>query len=152
MKWAEIDAAYPAVDFPPTSSSQDPATLRAQTEALLTYFARAALGFPVADLDRAAASTAVTWAYREAFMCFGYGAGGGGSDAEYWRSVCALLCAALGDPDGVALCTGGKTLGAKVQASKVYDVGYHLGGLARHLATAARAKLPATAVEAAMKP
>jgi hypothetical protein len=122
---------------------------------LLTHLARAAIGLDVSALDSSAAAAAVRSAYNNAFMTFGFGAGGDKADSEYWKGVCALLGAALNDAEVVALCTGGKTLGGKVQRSKTYVTvhGDHdLKGLARHLAIAARARASWRDVEAAMTP
>ena len=57
-------------------------------------------------VDRATACTAVRYAYHEAFMAFGYGAGGSKDDRDYWKSVCALLGAALAGRDLQIVMTG----------------------------------------------
>ncbi len=158
MTGADVDAKFPERTKPVVDSGSWKTSWKLQreyVEYLLSHFARASLGLRVGELDRTTAVAAVTWAYHEAFMTFGYGAGGSTQDSEYWKGVCALLGAALAAPDTVATCSGGKTLGAKVQRSKVYftpTLGHDLRGLGRHLATAANARLPASHVAAAMAP
>jgi hypothetical protein len=150
----DVDARFPEVAPPSVPSRWEHAHTdqRAYVEYLLTAFARRALGARTEPVDQTVARAAVEAAYRDAFMTFGYGAGGSPRDGEYWKGVCTLLAAALSDPALVETCCGGKRLGAKVQRSKVYSKGgdHDLRGLGRHLATAARARLPARDVEAAM--
>lgn len=149
MRWTEIDQRIPARDW--VESERHGAswqTLRAQTEALATHLAREVAGLPTAPIDREAARTAVGQAYAQAFMLFGFGARGTAATSKHWKGMLGLLAAALGDHDLVALCTGGRALGVKVIASKAF--GANTRGLARHLGTASRARLPPSHVEAAM--
>jgi hypothetical protein len=156
MRWEEIDERFPKPTFPsidPRSRwAQRARKQRAYLDALLACFARGAVGLDAGTLDPATARSVIDTAYYDAPALFGDSA----QDEEYGKSVCALLAAALADFQLVTTCTGGKTLGLKVQKTKIYrrsSDGHHdLRGLARHLATAARAKLPPSHAFAAMVP
>lgn len=156
MKWEAVDATYPWQALPTrvSSWSHEWVELRRCVDALLTHFARASVGYHAGELDRDAAKNAVTWARAQAFMVFGFGAGGTKQESEYGKGVCALLAAALGDAELVVSCTGGKALPSKVSPAKTFAGadGDDLRKLARHLATAARAKLPPSHVVATLRP
>ena len=152
MMWEDIDRTYPAIEVPVVLADSWQFQWLVYVDALLTYFARAGAGLDVGSMDRDAAREALRWAHarnrkpraRE----------GDDEEYEYGRGVCALLAAALADTELVATCTG-KRLGSKVQPAKQFGTAQHgveLRGLARHLATAAHAKLPARQVTTALVP
>ena len=76
MKWNDIDKKYRKRGAPKTDGHMGWNVLRDYVEYLLTYYARATVGLDAGALDVEAARGAVQSAYHQAFMTFGFGAGG----------------------------------------------------------------------------
>jgi hypothetical protein len=128
----------------PDLATRYPARPAIDVEGALTHFARLVIGFDTGPVgDELANAVAQTSRNATQFTT---------ARPESVRGTCALIAAALGDDSLVAFCSGGRTLGTRVVKSRVFEVDdLDVGGLARHLATAARARLPPSRVRAAME-
>jgi hypothetical protein len=139
MRWQDLDTAFPEVGWEPGGGWTQ---IRAQLPIAATHLARAALGLATQPVPAGAIVETIASAvvYRRMFTAEG--------TDDAWRGMMALMAALEGNWDLVASCTGGAMLGARVVKRKTF--GDDCKGLARHLATAARARLPARDVVAAM--
>jgi hypothetical protein len=136
VKTAELDALFPDRVWTYARGEHAASTL---IPATVTHLARAALGLPTEDVPRDAMLAAISETLRTNRW--------GEFVSPNWLGFMALCSAYLGDWDLVARCTGGKMLGTTVK-TKTFNLDAR--GLARHLAAAARSKLPAIKVAAAM--
>lgn len=151
MKVEQIDARFP--DQPYTRRlMQSPVETIGNVHEVLTILARRAIGLPASSLE----ARQVQWLLGDVK----------GRPSMYWQrdpakrmsdiaaqeqealGVFALLAAVAEDWDLVVQFTGGRPLGARVQAKRDHDG--NLQGLARHIATATRARLPAASLLPAM--
>jgi hypothetical protein len=139
VQWTEIDARFP--EPPPVREAPErfsPA-LRLHVTALATRATRIALGFAAKPIERAELGAVIAAVSDDRFVL----------RDPLLSGLLALVAAIEKDWDGVATCTGKRTLGSRVASEKTF--GEDVTGLARHLATAARAQLPARQVMPAMQ-
>ncbi len=139
MRWTELETRFPDLAWAP---GQGAIVVRAHIPAVATHVARVALGLETRPIPREAIIETLADAvmFRRMFTAE--------RQDDVWRGLMALIAALEADWDLVAACTGGAMLGSRVVAKKTF--GDDNKGFARHLATAARARLPATSVLAAM--
>jgi len=147
VNWDDIDRAFPERELPPADAHDWKAT-RERVEAIATHLARAVAGLPTHPIDRDLVRTTVYDGHRNAFMVFGFGAGGTKERAQAWKGVLGLIAAIHADWELAAKATGGKPIASRVVATRTF--GDAPAKLARHLGAAVRGKLPAAEVEAAM--
>jgi hypothetical protein len=137
VRWTDIDARFPDPAPMRGVPGRFSTELRTAVAAIATHATRRALDLPTAPIARESILGVIASATEDRYLL-----------RESWAGVLALIAALEKDWDAVAACTGRRALGARVIVDKTF--GGDITSLARHLATAARAQLPARQVLAAM--
>jgi hypothetical protein len=152
MRWTEIDERFP--DPQHTAIPQKP-DARGWLPDIATHLTRGALGLPTRPIPRESIRAVIAAGTEDRQLLRGDARHPWGAPwleerpAQDLLSLFALIAAIEKDWDAVAAFTGGRALGARVIIEKVF--GSDATALARHLATAARGRLPARQVLAAMR-
>ncbi len=140
MRWQDLERAYPTTPWPAAPAGDRVSVAKRQLDAALTQLARVALGLEPRTLERDVLVAALEEAATTRIVLR--------SATDPNPGVIALLAAHEQAWDIVAAATGGAMLPTRIQRKKTFPDS--VGGLARHLAAAARARLPAANVLAAM--